>query len=62
MHILSPHNVPNRLSPGGLGMVVALHVLVLWGLLQMKLIALPAPLTVLSVSLLTPAERKSLSF
>lgn len=56
MHILSPHNVPNRLSPGGLGMVVALHVLVLWGLLEMNVITLPASLSVLTVRLLPPAE------
>lgn len=36
--------------------VVALHVAMVWGLFQMKLLAVPAPLTVLSVSLLTPAE------
>ncbi len=40
----------------GLALVVALHAIVFWGLLQMKLIALPAPLAVLSVSLLAPAE------
>ncbi|MDK9703274.1 MAG: energy transducer TonB [Sulfuritalea sp.] len=56
MNILSPHAAPNRLSPGGLGMVVALHLLVLWGLLRMNVITLPAPLAVLSVSLLPPAE------
>lgn len=45
-----------RLSPLGLGVVVLVHVLVLFGLVQMKLVTLPAPLTVLSVSLLPPAE------
>ncbi|MFH1869847.1 MAG: TonB family protein [Pseudomonadota bacterium] len=44
-----------RLSPLGLGVVVLVHVLVLFGLVQMKLITLPAPLAVLSVSLLPPA-------
>lgn len=45
-----------RLSPLGLGVVVLVHVLVLFGLVQMKLVTLPAPLVVLSVSLLPPAE------
>jgi protein TonB len=44
------------LSRRGLALVVALHAVVFWGLLQMKLITLPAPLAVLSVSLLMPAE------
>ncbi|OHC63906.1 MAG: hypothetical protein A3H93_08035 [Rhodocyclales bacterium RIFCSPLOWO2_02_FULL_63_24] len=39
----------------GLGTVVLVHLLVLFGLVRMKLIALPAPLAVLSVSLLPPA-------
>lgn len=43
----------NRL---GLALVVALHAIVFWGLVQMKLVVLPAPLSVLSVSLLPPAE------
>lgn len=45
-----------RISGAGFGAVVALHGLVLWSLLQMQLITLPAPLAVLSVSLLPPAE------
>ena len=44
------------LNRRGLVLVVALHAIVFWGLLQMKLIALPAPLAVLSVSLLAPPE------
>lgn len=44
------------LSPLGLGTVVLVHVLVLFGLVRMNLIRLPAPLAVLSVSLLPPAE------
>ncbi|MDP1735146.1 MAG: energy transducer TonB [Sulfuritalea sp.] len=56
MKILSPHAAPNRLSPAGLGMVVLLHALVLWGLLRMNVITLPASLSVLTVSLLPPAE------
>lgn len=42
-------------SGAGLAFVVALHLAAFWGLLQLKLIALPAPLAVLSVSLLAPA-------
>lgn len=42
-------------SGAGLTFVVALHIAAFWGLLQMKLIALPAPLAVLSVSLLAQA-------
>ncbi len=56
MNILSPHAAPNRLSPGGLGVVAALHLLAFWLLLQMNIVSLPAPLAVLSVSLLPPAE------
>ncbi len=44
-----------RLSPLGLGSVVVIHLLILFGLVRMNLITLPAPLTVLSVSLLPPA-------
>ena len=40
----------------GLALVVALHAIVFWGLMQMKLVVLPAPLAVLSVSLLPAAE------
>lgn len=43
-----------RLSPLGLGTVVAVHLLVLVGLVRMNVITLPAPLAVLSVSLLSP--------
>ena len=42
-------------SPAALGIVVAVHILVVWLLLHFKVIALPAPLAVLSVSLLPPA-------
>ena len=56
MNASLPHAAPNRLSPGGLGMVVVLHLLVLWGLLRMNVITLPAQLAVLTVSLLPPAE------
>ena len=51
-----PYAHRRPISRTGLGFVVALHVAAFWGLLQMKLIALPAPLAVLSVSLLAPAE------
>ncbi|MBK9022070.1 MAG: energy transducer TonB [Sulfuritalea sp.] len=44
-----------RLSPLGLGSVVVIHLLILFGLVRMNLITLPAPLAVLSVSLLPPA-------
>lgn len=56
--LAAPHSqsLRPRLSPLGLGVVVLIHVLALFGLVQMKLIALPAPLAVLSVSLLPPAE------
>jgi hypothetical protein len=40
----------------GLAWVLALHGAAFWGLLQMNVISLPAPLAVLSVSLLQPAE------
>lgn len=43
-------------SRRGLALVVALHAIVFWGLVQMKLVVLPAPLSVLSVSLLPAAE------
>lgn len=56
MNVLLPHTAPNRLSPAGLGTVVLLHVLVLWGLLRMNVIKLPASLSVLTVSLLPPVE------
>ena len=42
-------------SPAALSIVVAVHILVVWLLLHFKVIALPAPLAVLSVSLLPPA-------
>ncbi len=44
-----------RLSPLGLGGVVAIHLLILFGLVRMNVITLPVPLAVLSVSLLPPA-------
>ena len=49
-------NASPAVNRRGLALVVALHAVVFWGLLQMKLIALPASLAVLSVSLLAPAE------
>jgi protein TonB len=49
-------NASPALNRRGLTLIVALHAIVFWGLLQMKLIALPAPLAVLSVSLLTAPE------
>jgi protein TonB len=47
---------PTGASPAALGVVVALHLLAFWLLLRMNMISLPAPLAVLSVSLLPPAE------
>lgn len=47
---------PFRVNRPGLAFVLALHGAAFWGLLRMNLIALPAPLAVLSVSLLTPAD------
>lgn len=44
------------LNRPGLAIVVALHCIVFWALLQLKLIPVPESLAVLSVSLLTPAE------
>ncbi len=41
-------------SPAALGIVVAVHILVGWLLLHFNVIALPAPLAELSVSLLPP--------
>ena len=43
-----------RLSPLGLGMVIAAHLLLLVGLVRLNVITLPVPLAVLSVSLLPP--------
>lgn len=45
---------PFRVNRQGLAFVLALHGAAFWGLLQMNLIALPAPLAVLSVRLLQP--------
>ncbi len=45
-----------RLSPLGLGMVIAVHLLILVGLVRLNVITLPLPLAVLSVSLLAPPE------
>jgi len=50
------HDRPPRLSRSGLAFVLALHALVFWLLLQANVIALPAQLSVLTVSLLRPAE------
>ena len=47
-------NASPAVSRRGLALVVALHAIVFWGLLQVKLIALPVPLAVRSVSLLAP--------
>ncbi len=47
---------PLGLSRTSMAFVVALHAAVVLSLFQMKLIAVPAPMAVLSVSLLTPAE------
>ncbi len=45
-----------RLSRSGLAFVLALHAIVFWLLLQAKVITLPEQLSVLSVSLIRPAE------
>lgn len=50
-----PSRTP-RLSRGGLAFVLALHALVFWLLLQANVITLPAQLSVLTVSLVKPAE------
>jgi len=47
---------PLALDRHGLAFVLALHGAAFWGLLQMKLATLPAPLAALTVSLLPPAE------
>ncbi len=47
---------PLGLSRTSMAFVVALHAAVVLSLFQMKLIAVPAPMAELSVSLLTPAE------
>ena len=47
---------PRSTSRLGMTVVVAAHALVFFGLLQMNVISLPAPLTVLTISLLSPAE------
>ncbi|MDT3734957.1 MAG: TonB family protein [Denitratisoma sp.] len=50
-----PSRTP-RLSRSGLAFVLALHALVFWLLLQANVIALPEQLSVLTVSLVRPAE------
>jgi protein TonB len=50
------YRAPTNRSPAALAMVVALHLLAFWLLLRMNVVSLPAPFTVLSVSLLPPAE------
>ncbi len=50
------HERTPRLSRSGLAFVLALHALVFWLLLRANVITLPAQLSVLSVSLLRPAE------
>ena len=52
MHAAS-HTAFNRRD---LVLVVAVHGAAVWGLLQMNVISLPAPLATLSVSLIQPAE------
>lgn len=56
MSALLLSGAPTGRSPTALGMVAALHVLAFWLLLRMNVVSLPAPLAVLSVSLLPPAE------
>lgn len=51
----SPSRSP-RLSRSGLAFVLALHALVFWLLLQANVITLPEQLSVLTVSLIRPAE------
>ncbi|MBI5898840.1 MAG: energy transducer TonB [Rhodocyclales bacterium] len=58
MHAAAPtfdHAYRPRLSKAGLGVVAAIHVALLAALVQFNMIPLPAPLAVLSVSLLPPA-------
>jgi len=52
--------MPQRLSRGSLAVVVIAHVFVLFGLLQMNVITLPAPPAILSVSLLPSIELQKL--
>ena len=47
---------PIGLSRSSLTFVVALHAAAVWGVLQARPVTLPAPLAVLSVGLLLPAE------
>jgi protein TonB len=49
----SPYGA-SGISRAGIGGVLALHAIVFWALLRMEAFSLPAPLAVLSVSLLTP--------
>lgn len=60
MHAMSSDcyhwHAPRSTSRLGMTVVVVAHALVFFGLLQMNVISLPAPLTVLSISLLSPAE------
>ncbi|MCK9283660.1 MAG: energy transducer TonB [Rhodocyclaceae bacterium] len=51
---LYPTSAP-ALSGYGLAVVIAFHGIIFWGLLQTKMVALPTPLAVLTVSLLPPA-------
>lgn len=50
-----PYHPTPRLSASGMGVVVIAHVIIVHALLRMNVISLPAPLRVLSVSLLPPA-------
>lgn len=56
MSALLLSGAPTGRSPTALGVVATLHVLAFWLLLRMNVVSLPAPLAVLSVSLLPPAE------
>lgn len=53
--IAEPYAHPRPISRTGMVFVVALHLLAFWLLLQLQVISLPAPLAVLSVSLIQPA-------
>jgi len=52
MYAVSPPSFNRR----DLAIVVVLHGAAVWGLLQVNVISLPAPLSVLTVSLLAPSE------
>lgn len=50
----SPNRLSPPLSPPWLGVTIALHLAIFWGLAQFGAIAAPTPLAVLEVSLLPP--------